>query len=841
MSTEAPAPDRRATLRRAWQAALAIAALSVAVRLVWAAWATVTPLSDFAGYGNLAWHWLTSGEFGYGDRRAYRTPGLPAYLAATYAVCGRDPRAVGLVNAAVGGVTSGLVVLLAARRVSVHGAVLAGVLHAVSPTAVAYVPVLATENLAAPLVVASLLALAVAQDRRGPRGVGWAAAAGVLFGALLLTRPATLFMLPAFLILAALDFAQRQRTLRLLVAAAAGLVVAVAPWSLRNAVLGLSPLTLSTQGGRALWWDIFRYVYPEQIDRRPELGEGLAEDEQDQVLRDGALRWIRTHPGLYLAMTRVRLLRIFGTSADPIAASYLVPTAENDRAVTMTWDASRGGPPVPPGIKKRFGALHAQGLQYLGRYQMFLAPLALAALLLALTRWRAHAIFLMPLFCYWGGHALTVFVERYRQVSDPLVFILVGALLGDILFGEHDLGPRLARGAKLIVTAFILHAVLFVHATGLADPWYRFPPVFAEEPDTTGLRFTPVRFADPLDSYRSDRWVQRMQEVRLSRADGGLRCDLVGSPDVARSQYGGIRFAVQDFGGLRLRLAVERPENIQQLYVDGHDPDGERIARWVWSLTPGMQPPAGICTHTLLPGRYAGYFVPERTQVGKEALRITSVHIFAKIHEGLTAAFILHAVEIAAGALPAPDVTGCTPAPLPLDRPAGDYRTEWLKRLDDHRLEQRDGALHFSAAASAEGPAGHYGGVRLAAPGSAGLRLTLSFERPENIERVYVDGQAARRQRVARWSWRPRSGAALPATPATFAFVPGADCGWFDCEPGPAAGPVEAFDVFVKLRRGTSAGFTIERAEALYRGPPPAEAAGPASAPAAASAASAPG
>lgn len=95
-------------------------------------------------------------------RLAYRTPGYPGLLALIYLAVGHSWKAAAMFQALLGALTSGMLVLLAATVVSVRASAAAGLLHTFSPAALAYVPILASENLAIPLVVGGLLCLAVA-------------------------------------------------------------------------------------------------------------------------------------------------------------------------------------------------------------------------------------------------------------------------------------------------------------------------------------------------------------------------------------------------------------------------------------------------------------------------------------------------------------------------------------------------------------------------------------------------------------------------------------------------------------------------------------------------------
>lgn len=142
--------------RAAWEAlrsrpAAQVFLLSLALRLTWAGFAHVTPVSDFRGYDGLAVRWLMTGGFGSPGWLAYRTPGYPGFLAGVYFIFGHHWGAAAFMQAILGAVSSALVVGLAGRIVSPRTSLIAGLLHALSPTSLAYVPVLASENLAVPL------------------------------------------------------------------------------------------------------------------------------------------------------------------------------------------------------------------------------------------------------------------------------------------------------------------------------------------------------------------------------------------------------------------------------------------------------------------------------------------------------------------------------------------------------------------------------------------------------------------------------------------------------------------------------------------------------------------
>ena len=65
---------------------------ALVIRLAWCTLATVTPISDCAGYNALARNLLQTGRFHYARGYAWRTPAYPGFLAGVYAVLGYDVR-----------------------------------------------------------------------------------------------------------------------------------------------------------------------------------------------------------------------------------------------------------------------------------------------------------------------------------------------------------------------------------------------------------------------------------------------------------------------------------------------------------------------------------------------------------------------------------------------------------------------------------------------------------------------------------------------------------------------------------------------------------------------------
>jgi hypothetical protein len=465
--------------RQRWQVVGTVLLVALAVRVLWALLAQVTPVSDFAGYDAIARRWLATGQYRDDLGLAYRTPAYPALLAGTYALCGTSLKALGVVQAVLGALTAAGVALLASQIVSARSSLLAGLIQALAPTAIVYVPILASENLAAFLSISVVLCLAAAQATVAPgrRSLVALMVGGVAAGLLLLTRPATLFIAPAWLVLAAYSFPRRTWRVRGAIVFILFLAATLTPWLVRNARLGLGPLALSTQGGIGLWWG-------NNPQERSGTGDGvqgfvpdpaLSERQRDLYYRSLASRWVRENPTRYLQLCRARLIRMLGNEPDWVAARYLIPTAANDRAMKALAQMQEGRTAASPELATQARTVQSRNLRLLRALRIVVAPLICLAFVLSLARLRSYALVNLPFVCYAVGLVLTIFDPRYRAVSDPLLAILLAALLSDVALGTHELCRWPSRRAKLIVAALAVAASILVHAADVDRNWYRLP------------------------------------------------------------------------------------------------------------------------------------------------------------------------------------------------------------------------------------------------------------------------------------------------------------------------------------------------------------------------------
>ncbi len=458
--------------------ALYVFLVSLLLRVAWSGWADVVPVSDFRGYDWLAVRWLETGVLGVEGSYAYRTPGYPGFLALIYALFGHSWKVAGLVQAILGAVTSGLTTVVASYVLSARGTALAGLLHALSPTALAYVPILASENLAVFLLMLGLLFVAAAQRASPWRGSALALASGIVLGSLLLVRPAAVWYAPAWVVLTGYSAARRRLLPAGPLLAVAGTALVLAPWFVRNQRLDLGYATLSTAGGVNLWMANNELAVTGGYCREAQglvPTDDLTEFEADRAYARAAYVWIRSNPGRYLSLCGTRLVRLLGVWPDTWAAWHLLrwPMTQDNPEAAHEDTAARAGseqaPPLPANIR-RYNQYLLAGVRAI------VAPLVLLSLVLSFSRWRDYVVVVLPAGTYVFGLALTYVQIRFRVLADPLLFVPLAGLLSDVVFGTEELGNWLTRSQKKVLSVGLVLATLIVHATGLASGLYRLEP-----------------------------------------------------------------------------------------------------------------------------------------------------------------------------------------------------------------------------------------------------------------------------------------------------------------------------------------------------------------------------
>ncbi|HSL84605.1 MAG TPA: hypothetical protein VLF66_17665, partial [Thermoanaerobaculia bacterium] len=279
------------------------------------------------------------------------------------------------------------------------------------------------------LAVSALAALARVSTRPS---LGWAVAAGVLFGLAAHVRSAPVFFVPvaAVLLVAALG---RRRGLRYGAALVAATLVAVAPWSIRNSIvlghpMGLDDLAVinllqvspdeevfSTEGADLDTHEGYRRYY-ERLTRANR--DGSLTRRGTEILLRGLARMARD-PGATLERSGENVRRFFSLHEEPY---YAHPLAEARRCRTrLLTDLTNGA-------------------------YLVVLLLALAALVPALRVRAAWPV--LAWFCFNGVVINLVFhpEPKYRLPLLPVAMVLAGLAVALLL--DRVAGRLRARGYR---------------------------------------------------------------------------------------------------------------------------------------------------------------------------------------------------------------------------------------------------------------------------------------------------------------------------------------------------------------------------------------------------------
>ena len=385
---------------------MALVALALALRIVWAIAVPVRPVSDPAAYDVFA-RGLAAGE-GYGwkagEPSAYWPVGTAAAYGALYAVFGVSAVPVVVLNILLGGAIVLLTALVARRWFGERAALFAAAATALWPSLIAFTTVIASE-----LPFITLLLLGVRLWER--RGFVSAVAPGLVFAAAALVRPQALIV-PG--VLAVGDLLRREparATLLRAVVAGAVMTAAILPWSFRNQRELGSFVLISTNGGANFWMGnnpASRGAYMPL----PSWTIGMDEVTRDRELGRAAKAYIQAEPVAFAARTAKKLVAL------------------HDReTIGAAWN---------PGLRERFGAAAERAFKGLATVFWWAAlglSLAGAAVLLArdgVRAWAGH-----PAVALWAclalTHAAIVVQDRYHFPAIPCVAALAGLAVAAFL------------------------------------------------------------------------------------------------------------------------------------------------------------------------------------------------------------------------------------------------------------------------------------------------------------------------------------------------------------------------------------------------------------------------
>jgi 4-amino-4-deoxy-L-arabinose transferase-like glycosyltransferase len=304
----------------------AILLLGLGLRLDYA-WEGRTPVFDAVAYAQIAANidrrqGFTVGESATQPSSNY-SPGLPLLVAAVYRLSGGvHERLARIVLALIAWLAVPLTFLIGRRLSGPVAGLIGAAVVAIYPALLEYGGMLMTEPLATTLLAGSILAVFWAGD--GGRLRRWGLP-GALLGALALVRPE---YLGVAIVLAVVLFARGigvdwKRSLAQAIVLLAGLVLVIAPWTVRNAVVLGRLVPISTGGGQVLFAGSYlpsggdpERVGSEVLERHPGLTQRLAAE------------YVRPGADLRSVLAHVRLEQILAALAE-----QRYPGLETDKAL----------------------------------------------------------------------------------------------------------------------------------------------------------------------------------------------------------------------------------------------------------------------------------------------------------------------------------------------------------------------------------------------------------------------------------------------------------------------------------------------------------------------------
>jgi 4-amino-4-deoxy-L-arabinose transferase-like glycosyltransferase len=320
--------------------------LALGLRLLWAWWIPVIPLSDGKAYDAFARTLVEHGTFGWNidQPTAFWPPGTTFLHAVVYWLFGFNHLPIVAVNI---GLSLGLIVVcarLAARFWGSRIATLTALTLALWPTLVMYPTILASEL---PFLFLTLLSLDVWSNenvRPFRKGLG----VGLLLGFAALVRPQALLLPLLFAFCAAASAGMAWGTIRsqlqLLISVGVVMAVVIAPWTWRNYQLYGEPVLISTNGGITLWMGNTpgtdgRYMYV------PEEFGALPENERARTMGRQAKAYIQQDPLGFLTRAVRKVVLLYanesvgvGWNADGIKQALGEPWVHGLKRFTqLTW------------------------------------------------------------------------------------------------------------------------------------------------------------------------------------------------------------------------------------------------------------------------------------------------------------------------------------------------------------------------------------------------------------------------------------------------------------------------------------------------------------------------
>ncbi|AEJ44797.1 glycosyltransferase family 39 protein [Alicyclobacillus acidocaldarius] len=408
--------------------ALSITAVALLLRLLWLTAVHPVPASDFAWYRDHALALAAGQGYTYdGKPTAYFPIGYPLFLAGIYALFGSSFWSGTVANAILNSLTAGLVTTLGTVLWKRSAGLVAGFLLAGYLSQIAWSSVLCSEMLFTFLLTLAALIGAT----RGGRDVrlGRSFALGCVAGLACAVRP-VLMLAPApwfaYLMVARVGW---RRACALAAAMLSGVLLAVAPITVRNVIDLHAFVLVSTNGGVNLWQGNNphangAYFWPLNPHQNPFLSYVSSEVTEDHAAAKAARAYIFTHPLRTLEMGFVKWWHLFDGVSN-----------------ALYWSVGQSSPPVSRWFAR---AVHAVDLgTYLGMLAFACGGIAMAVRSARVRR--DHRAFwpLLILAYYIALFFIFPAWDRMRAPIEPLLALFAG-------YGAIQM-TRAVRRARLVL------------------------------------------------------------------------------------------------------------------------------------------------------------------------------------------------------------------------------------------------------------------------------------------------------------------------------------------------------------------------------------------------------
>ena len=285
---------------------------------------------DSEGYWELARTIARGQPYEYSplQYKVFRTPGYPIVLAPLFLLKHDPPVIWGRVlSALLGTAAVGAVAALAGILFDRRTALLAGIIAAVYPEAIALSVFILSEAPFTPLMVLNLIAWTLAWRATSAKQVaGWSLAAGLCAGLATLMRPSWLLFVPFAAAIGVAIGPSRWKHAKIAAVMLVGLCLPMSPWWIRNHAVAGRFVPTSLQVGASLYDGLnpnatgasdmrFVAVFVEQqwaADEQPGADTtGLFEDRLDRRMRDASLGWARNNPARVVQLAGIKFLRMW--------------------------------------------------------------------------------------------------------------------------------------------------------------------------------------------------------------------------------------------------------------------------------------------------------------------------------------------------------------------------------------------------------------------------------------------------------------------------------------------------------------------------------------------------